>query len=77
MEDETMEVEQEYEAPRLVDILDSDSSRISDAIKDVLMQKSVERVESQRQAVVSQMFDLENEAMPFVEMSLNRIYQYK
>tara|TARA_B100000035_G_scaffold112271_1_gene95253 strand:+ start:114 stop:308 length:195 start_codon:yes stop_codon:yes gene_type:complete len=63
MEDETMEVEQEYEAPRLVDILDSDdSSRISDAIKDVLMQKSVERVESQRQAVVSQMFDLEDNA---------------
>ena len=63
MEDETMEVEQEYEAPRLVDILDSDdSSRISDAIKDVLMQKSVERVESQRQSVVSQMFDLEGNA---------------
>tara|TARA_A100001234_G_scaffold64470_1_gene56075 strand:+ start:861 stop:1055 length:195 start_codon:yes stop_codon:yes gene_type:complete len=63
MEDETMEVEQEYEAPRLVDILDSDdSSRISDAIKDVLMQKSVERVENQRQAVVSQMFDLEGNA---------------
>jgi len=58
-----MEVEQEYEAPRLVDILDSDdSSRISDAIKDVLMQKSVERVENQRQAVVSQMFDLEGNA---------------
>ncbi len=63
MEDETMEVEQEYEAPRLVDILDSDdSSRISDAIKDVLMQKSVERVENQRQAVVSQMFDLDGNA---------------
>ena len=63
MEDETMEVEQEYDAPRLVDILDSDdSSRISDAIKDVLMQKSVERVESQRQSVVSQMFDLEGNA---------------
>lgn len=63
MEDETMEVEQEYEAPRLVDVLDSDdSSRISDAIKDVLMQKSVERVESQRQSVVSQMFDLEGNA---------------
>ena len=58
-----MEVEQEYEAPRLIDILDSDdSSRISDAIKDVLMQKSVARVENQRQAVVSKMFDLEGNA---------------
>jgi hypothetical protein len=63
MEDETMEMEQENETTRLVDILDSDdSNRISDAIKDVLMQKSVEKVETARQAVVGNMFDLEGNA---------------
>jgi hypothetical protein len=63
MEDETMEMEQENETSRLVDILDSDdANRISDAIKDLLMQKSVGKVETTRQAVVGKMFDLEGNA---------------
>lgn len=57
-----MEVEQENDA-RLVDILDSDdANRISDAIKDLLMQKSVGKVETTRQGVVGKMFDLEGNA---------------
>lgn len=63
MEDETMEVEQENETSRLVDILDSDdSNRISDEIKNILMQKSIEKVETTRQGVVGKMFDLEGNA---------------
>tara|TARA_B100000902_G_C27052659_1_gene784909 strand:+ start:102 stop:299 length:198 start_codon:yes stop_codon:yes gene_type:complete len=62
MEDDTMEIEQDTEA-RLVDILDSDdANRISDAIKDMLMQKSVGKVETTRQEVVGKMFDLEGNA---------------
>ena len=57
-----MEIEQDTEA-RLVDILDSDdANRISDAIKDMLMQKSVGKVETTRQEVVGKMFDLEGNA---------------
>ena len=63
MEVETMEVEQENETSRLVDILDSDdSNRISDEIKNILMQKSIEKVETTRQEVVGKMFDLEGNA---------------
>lgn len=63
MEDETMEVEQENETSRLVDVLDSDdSNRISDEIKNILMQKSIEKVETTRQGVVGKMFDLEGNA---------------
>tara|TARA_B100000073_G_scaffold143887_1_gene118450 strand:- start:956 stop:1153 length:198 start_codon:yes stop_codon:yes gene_type:complete len=62
MEDDTMEIEQDTEV-RLVDILDSDdSARISDSIKDILMQKSVGKVETTRQEVVGKMFDLEGNA---------------
>jgi len=62
MEDDTMEIEQDTEA-RLVDILDSDdAARISDSIKDILMQKSVGKVENTRQEVVGKMFDLEGNA---------------
>ena len=62
MEDDTMEIEQDTEV-RLVDILDSDdSARISDSIKDILMQKSVGKVENTRQEVVGKMFDLEGNA---------------
>ena len=62
MEDDTMEIEQDTEA-RLVDILDSDdAARISDSIKDILMQKSVGKVETTRQEVVGKMFDLEGNA---------------
>ena len=58
-----MEVEQENETSRLVDILDSDdSNRISDEIKNILMQKSIEKVETTRQEVVGKMFDLEGNA---------------
>jgi hypothetical protein len=46
----------------LIDLIASgDSSEASDAIKDALMQKAMERIEVIRPAVVSQMFDLENE----------------
>ena len=58
-----MEVEQENETSRLVDVLDSDdSNRISDEIKNILMQKSIEKVETTRQGVVGKMFDLEGNA---------------
>lgn len=46
----------------LIDLIASgDSVEASDAIKDALMQKAMERIETIRPAVVSQMFDLENE----------------
>lgn len=46
----------------LIDLIASgDSSEASDAIKGALMQKAMERIEVIRPAVVSQMFDLENE----------------
>ena len=46
----------------LIDLIASgDSVKASDAIKDALMKKAMERIETIRPAVVSQMFDLENE----------------
>ena len=46
----------------LIDLIASgNSSEATDAIKDALMQKAMERIEAIRPAVVSQMFDLENE----------------
>jgi len=46
----------------LIDLIASgDSVEASDAIKDALMKKAMERIETIRPAVVSQMFDLENE----------------
>ena len=46
----------------LIDLIASgNSSEAADAIKDALMQKAMERIEVIRPAVVSQMFDLENE----------------
>lgn len=46
----------------LIDLIASgDSVEASDAIKDTLMKKAMERIETIRPAVVSQMFDLENE----------------
>jgi hypothetical protein len=42
-------------------INDAPASEISDKIKEILMQKSVERIESIRPGIVSQMFDLETE----------------
>ena len=46
----------------LIDLIASgDSVEASDAIKDVLMKKAMDRIETIRPAVVSQMFDLENE----------------
>ena len=46
----------------LIDLIVSgESSEASDAIKNTLMQKAMERIETIRPAVVSQMFDLENE----------------
>jgi len=42
-------------------IASGDSVEASDAIKDALMKKAVERIETIRPAIVSQMFDLENE----------------
>lgn len=46
----------------LIDLIASgNSSEATDAIKDALMQKAMERIEVIRPAVVSQMFDLENE----------------
>ena len=74
MEDETMEVEQEYEAPRLVDILDSDdSSRISDAIKDVFDAKvsRKSRISETSSCFSDVRFGRQ------CRVSLNRIYQYK
>lgn len=46
----------------LIDLIASgDSVEASDAIKDALMKKAMDRIETIRPAVVSQMFDLENE----------------
>lgn len=46
----------------LIDLIASgDSVEASDAIKDALMKKAMGRIETIRPAVVSQMFDLENE----------------
>lgn len=42
-------------------INDAPAAEVSDRIKEILMQKSVERIESIRPAIVSQMFDLESE----------------
>ncbi len=40
---------------------DASPSEISDGIKNMLMQKAMEKIETIRPAVVSQMFDLESE----------------
>ena len=42
-------------------INDAPASDISDKIKEILMQKSIERIETIRPGIVSQMFDLESE----------------
>ena len=46
----------------LIDMIarEESPSEVSDAIKSLLMQKSMERIETVRQPVVSRMFDLES-----------------
>lgn len=53
----------ETQTPSVVDMLinDAPASEVSDAIKNVLMQKAMDRVEAQREPIVSNMFDLDVE----------------
>lgn len=55
--------ETETQTPSVVDMLinDAPASEVSDAIKNVLMQKAMDRVEAQREPIVSNMFDLDVE----------------
>ena len=55
--------ETETQTPSVVDMLinDAPASEVSDAIKNILMQKAMERVEVQREPIVSNMFDLDVE----------------
>lgn len=55
--------ETETQTPSVVDMLinDAPASEVSDAIKNVLMQKAMDRVETQREPIVSNMFDLDVE----------------
>jgi len=55
--------ETETQTPSVVDMLinDAPASEVSDAIKNILMQKAMDRVEVQREPIVSNMFDLDVE----------------
>lgn len=55
--------ETETQTPSVVDMLinDAPASEVSDAIKNLLMQKAMDRVEAQREPIVSNMFDLDVE----------------
>lgn len=55
--------ETETQTPSVVDMLinDAPASEVSDAIKNILMQKAMDRVETQREPIVSNMFDLDVE----------------
>lgn len=55
--------ETETQTPSVVDMLinDAPASEVSDAIKNILMQKAMDRVEAQREPIVSNMFDLDVE----------------
>lgn len=55
--------ETETQTPSVVDMLinDAPASDVSDAIKNILMQKAMDRVEAQREPIVSNMFDLDVE----------------
>lgn len=55
--------ETETQTPSVVDMLinDAPASEVSDAIKNILMQKAMDRVEVKREPIVSNMFDLDVE----------------
>jgi hypothetical protein len=55
--------ETETQTPSVVDMLinDAPASEVSDAIKNILMQKAMDRVEVQREPIVSNMFNLDVE----------------
>jgi len=56
-------MEDDTQTPSVIDMLinDAPASEVSDTIKNLLMQKAMERVEGQRSPIVSKMFDLDVE----------------